>query len=76
MRPQPAAWEARRDAKAAPFDHPPQLVCLDCGKAVFGRIVKPFDLIEKRECEIFAVFGLVTHASVFRDYGEMISSRS
>jgi hypothetical protein len=57
------------------FEHPPQLVCLDCGKAVFGRIVKPFDLIENRECDICAAAGQVVHASVFRDDGEMVSRR-
>jgi hypothetical protein len=53
------------------FDHPPQLVCLDCGKAVFGRIVRPFDLIESQECDICAAPGEVVHASAFRDFDRM-----
>jgi hypothetical protein len=50
------------------FDRPPRLVCLACGKAVFGPIAKPFDLIPNAECDICAAPGLMVHASVFRDF--------
>lgn len=49
------------------FDTLPQLVCLDCGKAVFGRIIKSFDVFENAECDICAALGQVVHAKVFRD---------
>lgn len=57
------------------FSAPPQLVCLDCGKAIFGPIVKPFNLIEGEECEICAQPTCLVHGSVFRDYEEMFSRR-
>jgi len=57
------------------LDRPPRLVCLPCGKALFGPIVKPFDMIANEECEICAAMGPVIHASVFRDYTEMFSRR-
>lgn len=55
------------------FDSPPQLVCLDCGKAIFGPIVRPFDLVEGHECEICAKATMVAHGSVFRNYAQMFS---
>jgi len=57
------------------FERPPQLVCLPCGKALFGPIIRPFDLIANEECEICAAAGQVVPASVFRDYAEMFSRR-
>lgn len=57
------------------FERPPQLVCLPCGKALFGPIARSFDLIPNHECEICAAAGDVVYSSVFRDYGEMFSRR-
>lgn len=57
------------------FERPPHLVCLPCGKALFGPIVRPFNLIESEECEICAEVTWTVHASVFRDYAAMFSER-
>ena len=61
--------------RAHRLDHPPRLVCLPCGKALFGPINRLFDMIPNQECEICAAAGDVVQAGVFRNYAEMVSRR-
>ncbi len=60
---------------SGPLGESPQLVCLDCGKALFGPIVKPFNLIDNEECEICATVTQVVHVSIFRDREDLFSRR-